>query len=82
MMNRRDRRQAIFVDDKDRQLLLETLGEACQKTDWQGSHLVSDEQPFPSGRGDVAREPGAGDAVAAGVLYRNQNSQEVNHTLS
>ena len=31
------RREAIFEDDEDRQRLLETLTEACEKTDWQGS---------------------------------------------
>jgi len=35
VMNRGDRREAIFVDDQDRKLFLETLGEACEKTDWQ-----------------------------------------------
>ena len=35
VMNRGDRREAIFVDDIDRRLFLETLGEACEKTDWQ-----------------------------------------------
>jgi REP element-mobilizing transposase RayT len=35
VMNRGDRREAIFKDDKDRQLFLETLGQACTKTDWQ-----------------------------------------------
>jgi len=35
VMNRGDRREAIFVDDKDRGLLLETLEEACLKTDLQ-----------------------------------------------
>jgi hypothetical protein len=34
-MNRGDRREPIFNDDNDRLLFLETLGEACQKTDWQ-----------------------------------------------
>src|SRR5215470_4676031 len=34
-MNRGDRREPIFNDDKDRVLFMETLGEACQKTDWQ-----------------------------------------------
>ena len=32
VMNRGDRREAIFEDDEDRQRLLETLGEAYQKT--------------------------------------------------
>src|ERR1017187_253250 len=35
VMNRGDRREPIFKDDKDRLLFLETLGQACLKTDWQ-----------------------------------------------
>jgi REP element-mobilizing transposase RayT len=35
VMNRGDRREPIFRDDVDRKLFLETLGEACAKTDWQ-----------------------------------------------
>ena len=35
VMNRGDRREAIFEDDQDRQRFLETLAEACQKTGWQ-----------------------------------------------
>jgi putative transposase len=35
IMNRGDRREAIFRDDGDRLLFLETLAQACQKTDWQ-----------------------------------------------
>ena len=35
VMNRGDRREAIFADDQDRQRLLETLAEACEKTQWQ-----------------------------------------------
>lgn len=34
-MNRGDRREDIFEDDKDRTRFLETLGEACQKTGWE-----------------------------------------------
>ena len=34
-MNRGDRREPIFHDDADRKRFLETLGEACAKTDWQ-----------------------------------------------
>lgn len=34
-MNRGDRREPIFLDDHDRSQFLETLGEACEKTDWQ-----------------------------------------------
>ena len=35
VMNRGDRREAIFLDDQDRELFLETLSEVCEKTDWQ-----------------------------------------------
>ena len=35
VMNRGDRREAIFHDDADRELFLSTLAEACQKTNWQ-----------------------------------------------
>ena len=35
VMNRGDRREPIFGDDQDRQLLLDTLTQACQKTGWQ-----------------------------------------------
>jgi REP element-mobilizing transposase RayT len=35
VMNRGDRREPIFKDDKDRERFLETLGEACAKTGWQ-----------------------------------------------
>ena len=30
-----DRREAIFEDDEDRERLLQTLTEPCQKTGWQ-----------------------------------------------
>ena len=33
VMNRGDQREAVFRDDKDRQKLLATLGEACRKTE-------------------------------------------------
>jgi putative transposase len=35
VMNRGDRREAIFRDDEDCQRFLWTLGEACRKADWQ-----------------------------------------------
>jgi REP element-mobilizing transposase RayT len=35
VMNRGDRREAIFADDEDRQRFFQTLGKACQKTSWQ-----------------------------------------------
>ncbi len=35
VMNRGDRREAIFLDQKDRKRFIETLGEACETTGWQ-----------------------------------------------
>jgi REP element-mobilizing transposase RayT len=35
VMNRGDHREPIFHSGKDRELFLETLGQACEKTDWQ-----------------------------------------------
>ena|SRR5579884_327241 len=35
VMNRGDRREAIFRDDSDRHLFLQTLAQACEKTGWQ-----------------------------------------------
>jgi putative transposase len=35
VMNRGDRREAIFKDDRDREIFLVTLSECCAKTDWQ-----------------------------------------------
>ena len=35
VMNRGDRREAIFLDDEDCKKFIATLGEACEKTGWQ-----------------------------------------------
>ncbi len=35
VMNRGDHREAIFRSTKDRELFLQTLGQACEKTGWQ-----------------------------------------------
>lgn len=35
VMNRGDRREAIFLTDADRELFLETLEQTCEKTGWQ-----------------------------------------------
>ena len=34
-MNRGDRREDIFADDRDRERFLLTLHQACEKTTWQ-----------------------------------------------
>ena len=35
VMNRGDRREAIFEDDPDREIFMATLAETCRKTAWQ-----------------------------------------------
>jgi REP element-mobilizing transposase RayT len=35
LTNRGDRREPIFLNNEDRESFLETLGQACAKTDWQ-----------------------------------------------
>ena len=35
VLDRGDRREAIFKDDADRRRFLETLGEACARTGWR-----------------------------------------------
>ena len=35
VMNRGDRREAIFEDDEGRERLRQTLTEACEETGWQ-----------------------------------------------
>ena len=35
VMDRGDRREDIFLDDTDRHRFLETLGEACARTEWE-----------------------------------------------
>ena len=35
VLNRGDRREAIFLEDEDRKHFITTLGEACVKTGWQ-----------------------------------------------
>lgn len=35
VLNRGDRQEPIFRDDRDRELFIATLAEACAKTDWQ-----------------------------------------------
>ena len=51
VMNRGDRREPIFLDDRDRRTFLETLAQACEMTNWQvhvyclpGDHLYREGQ--------------------------------------
>jgi hypothetical protein len=39
VINPRDRREAIFQNNRDREGFLETLGQACGKTAWQVPRL-------------------------------------------
>jgi hypothetical protein len=40
-MARGNQRRDIFADDRDRKLWLETLGEACEKTDFLAVSAIS-----------------------------------------
>jgi REP element-mobilizing transposase RayT len=46
VMNRRDRREAIFADDADRERWLQTLTEACEKTGWEVHAYCVMRNPF------------------------------------
>ena len=48
VINRGDRREPIFLCDKDREPFLQTLGETCAKTGWQVPRLVPHAQSFSS----------------------------------
>ena len=47
VMNRGDRREPIFRDDKDRERFLQTLTEACAKTQWLIHAFCLMENHFP-----------------------------------
>jgi REP element-mobilizing transposase RayT len=40
LLCRGDRREAIFLDDKDRKIFLATLGEICQRNAWRVNAYV------------------------------------------
>jgi hypothetical protein len=40
VMNRGDHQEKIFRSAKDRELFLQTLGQACDKADWHSTHGV------------------------------------------
>src|SRR2546426_9008620 len=76
VINRGDRREPIFKDDEGRQRFLSTLGEASQKTGWQGHsyclmpnhfHLVV-ETPQPT-----LREQNKGDLEKLKIAVRLRN---------
>ncbi len=66
VMNRGDRREAIYINDKDRQLFLETLGEATEKAQLERAGSGGPPQGGPAqieDRGEIA----TGDDHDAGV---------------
>jgi hypothetical protein len=66
VMNRGERREAIFLDDRDGELFLETLGEACEKTDWQVPAWCLGSEEF--GQGLLAQV-----SVLAGPEHRGED---------
>ena len=70
VMDRGDRREDIFVDDVDRQDILKTLAEACQKTGWQESE-ESEESDLASRR---KADP---DKLAIALRVRNETTLSI-----
>src|SRR6266851_4874927 len=66
VMNRGDRREAIFTDDEDRQRFLDCLGEACAKTQWQ-VHAFCPRACLETTRGAAARDFGCGQGGLGGA---------------
>jgi hypothetical protein len=55
VMDRGDRREDIFVNDVDRQDLIKTLAEACEKSGWQESDLAGRHRTDPGKLAIAAR---------------------------
>jgi hypothetical protein len=77
VMDRGDRREDIFVDDVDRQDFLTTLGEACQKTDWQvhafcrmRNHVVHQVDCEVGANGHYKGRPVSAPSLAAGARQK------------
>ena len=69
LMNRGDRREAIFLDDADRKRFLETLGEACVKTGWQVHAYCLMLNHFHLGAGNASSQPGGRHEVVSRHLH-------------
>jgi REP element-mobilizing transposase RayT len=54
VMNRGDRRQAIFRNDSDRTLFLDILTATCMRSGWQVHAYCLMSNHFPPGRGNAA----------------------------
>jgi REP element-mobilizing transposase RayT len=68
-MSRGDRREAIFLDDVDRQDFLKTLAEACQKTGCQVHAYCLMGNHFHLVVETPGANPGRGHALAAQQLH-------------
>lgn len=68
VMNRGDRREPIFKDDSDRLRFLETVAEACAKTDWQVQVYCLMGNHFHLSRRDAPAQSGRGHEMASGQL--------------
>ena len=75
VLDRGDRREAIFKDDADRRRFLETLGEVCARTGWRVHAFVLMGNHYQMGaRSTVSREVGA-------LEKELPKGQETNKTL-
>ena len=70
VMNRGDRREAIFKDDADRNRFLATLAEACVKTGWRVHAYCLMPNHFHLVVETTAADVGGRDEMAFGRQYR------------
>jgi hypothetical protein len=77
VMNRGDRREPIYADDQDRLLFLDTLAEACEKTDWQVHAwcLMSNHFHLVRGEWGIPRDSQAGREEFAGRMEARRQAE-------
>jgi hypothetical protein len=79
VLNQGDRREAIFEDDEDRQRLLQTLTEACQKTGWQVGGGV-ETNGLERGRPESAAKGRAEESRAGlGIAFADDDAAGLDH---
>src|SRR5437879_2022384 len=69
VMNRGDRREPIFSDDKDREMFLDTLGQTCERTDWLVHAWCLMANHFSSGRRNTGSQSGGRHEMVFGDLH-------------
>ena len=69
VMNRGDRREAVFRDAADRELFFENAGRGVPQDRLAGTCVLSDEQSFSPCDGDAAAKLVLGNEVATGHLH-------------